>query len=169
MDPPELYRRHRARPAASLEGRAARGRSAPRPSGSARASLGLTQPYVFVPRLSLIVGPYTEYRNDLKDQSVAVGFNTTLITGSARSSIALEYRISARHIYEYHFGEVSSGDINLAELLALEYPALIDSLGYNEDKSTITLSGSFADVDDLTDPRRGWVVRPSARSRFRNR
>ena len=129
-----------------------------------RASLSLTQPYVFVPRLSLIVGPYAEYRNDLKDQSAAVGFNTTLVYRLAPlSSVALEYRISARDIYEYHFGAVSSGDINLLELLALEYPPLIDSLGYNENKSTFTLSGSFAEVDDLTDPRRGWVVRPSAK------
>jgi outer membrane protein assembly factor BamA len=129
-----------------------------------RASLSLTQPYVFVPRLSLIVGPYAEYRNDLKDQSAAVGFNATLIYRLAPlSSVALEYRFSARNIHEYHFGAVSTGDINLLELLALQYPPLIDSLGYNEDKSTITLSGSFASVDDLTDPRRGWVVRPSAK------
>jgi outer membrane protein insertion porin family len=129
-----------------------------------RASLSLTQPYVFVPRLSLIVGPYAEYRNDLKDQSAAVGFNATLVYRLAPlSSVALEYRFSARDIYEYHFGALSSGDINLLELLTLQYPPLIDSLGYNENKSTITLSGSFADVDDLTDPRRGWVVRPSAK------
>ena len=82
------------------------------------------------------------------------------------SSIALEYRFSTRHIYEYHFGAVSSGDINLLELLALQYPPLIDSLGYTENKSTFTLSGSFADVDNLTDPRRGWVVRPSAKITF---
>jgi outer membrane protein insertion porin family len=132
-----------------------------------RASLSLTQPYVFVPRLSLIVGPYAEYRNDLKDQSAAVGFNATLVYRLAPlSSVALEYRISARDIYEYHFGAVSSGDINLLELLALEYPPLIDSLGYNENKSTFTLSGSFAGVDDLTDPRRGWVIRPSAKVTF---
>jgi len=153
--------------AASLEGQSGAGAVGTEAEQLLRASLSLTQPYVFIPRLSLIVGPYTEYRNDLKDQSVAVGFNTTLVHRlGPLSSIALEYRISARHIYEYHFGEVSSGDINLAELLALEYPALIDSLGYNEDKSTITLSGSFADVDDLTDPRRGWVLRPSAKVTF---
>ena len=88
-----------------------------------RASLSLTQPYVFVPRLSLIVGPYAEYRNDLKDQSVAVGFNTTLVYRLAPlSSIALEYRFSARHIYEYHFGEVSSGDINLARAPGARVP-----------------------------------------------
>jgi outer membrane protein insertion porin family len=98
---------------------------------------------------------------------VAVGFNTALIHRlGPLSSIALEYRFSARHIYEYHFGAVSSGDIHLQELLALEYPPLLDSLGYSEDKSTFTLSGSFADVDDLTDPRRGWVVRPSAKVTF---
>ncbi|HEY7504001.1 MAG TPA: BamA/TamA family outer membrane protein [Gemmatimonadales bacterium] len=132
-----------------------------------RASVSLTQPYVFIPRLSFIVGPYAEYRNDLKDQSVAIGMNAALVHRlAALSSIALEYRFSRRHIYEYHFGAVSSGDINLAELLALQYPSLVDSLGYDENKSTLALSGSFAAVDNLTDPRRGWIVRPSAKITF---
>ena len=152
---------------ASLEGQSGAGAVGTEAEQLLRASLSLTQPYVFVPRLSLIVGPYAEYRNDLKDQSVAVGFNAALVHRlAALSSIALEYRFSTRHIYEYHFGAVSSGDINLLELLTLKYPPLIDSLGYTEDKSTFTLSGSFADVDDLTDPRRGWVLRPSAKVTF---
>jgi outer membrane protein insertion porin family len=152
---------------ASLEGQTGAGAVGTEAEQLLRASLSLTQPYVFVPRLSLIVGPYAEYRNDLKDQSVAVGFNATLVRRlAALSSIALEYRFSARHIYEYHFGAVSSGDLNLLELLALQYPPLIDSLGYNENKSTFTLSGSFANVDDLTDPRRGWLFRPSAKVTF---
>ena len=152
---------------ASLEGQSGAGAVGTEAEQLLRASLSLTQPYVFVPRLSLIVGPFAEYRNDLKDQSAAVGFNATLVHRlAALSSVALEYRFSARRIYEYHFGAVSTGDINLLELLTLQYPPLIDSLGYNENKSTFTLSGSFADVDDLTDPRRGWVVRPSAKVTF---
>ena len=152
---------------ASLEAQSGAGAVGTEAEQLLRASLSLTQPYVFIPRLSFIVGPYAEYRNDLKDQSVAVGVNAALVHRlAALSSIALEYRFSTRHIYEYHFGAVSSGDINLLELLALQYPPLIDSLGYTENKSTFTLSGSFADVDNLTDPRRGWVVRPSAKITF---
>ena len=108
---------------ASLEGQSGAGAVGTEAEQLLRASLSLTQPYVFVPRLSLIVGPYAEYRNDLKDQSVAVGFNTTLVHRLAPlSSVALDYRISARHIYEYHFGEVSTGDINLARAAGPRVP-----------------------------------------------
>ena len=152
---------------ATLEGQSGAGAVGTEAEQLLRASLSLTQPYVFIPRLSFIVGPYAEYRNDLKDQSVAVGMNAALVYRlAALSSVALEYRFSRRHIYEYHFGATSSGDIDLLELLTLKYPPLIDSLGYNENKSTFTLSGSFADVDNLTDPRRGWIVRPSAKITF---
>ena len=76
--------------AASLEGQSGAGAVGTEAEQLLRASLNLTQPYVFIPRLSLIVGPYAEYRNDLKDQSVAVGFNTTLIHRlGPLSSIAL--------------------------------------------------------------------------------
>ena len=76
--------------------------------------------------------------------------------------MALQYQFSARHIDEYHFGDVSAGDVSLGELLSLQFPHLIDSLGRDQNKSTITLSGTFSNVDDLGDPRRGWVVRPAA-------
>jgi outer membrane protein insertion porin family len=152
---------------ASLEAQSGAGAVGTEAEQLLRGSLSLTQPYVFVPRLSFVVGPYVEYRNDLRDQSVAVGVNAALVHRlAALSSIALEYRFSRRHIYEYHFGAVSSGDIDLLELLALKYPPLVDSLGYNENKSTFALSGSFAEVDNLTDPRRGWIVRPTAKITF---
>src|SRR5262245_10360108 len=152
---------------ASLEGQSGAGAVGTEAEQLLRASLSLTQPYVFIPRLSFIVGPYAEYRDDLKDQSVAVGVNAALVHRlAALSSIALEYRFSTRHIYEHHFGAVSTGDISVLELLALQYPPLIDSLGYSEKKSTFSLSGSFADVDNLTDPRAGWIVRPSAKITF---
>ncbi len=152
---------------ATLEGQSGAGAVGTEAERLLRTSLSLTQPYVFIPRLSLIVGPYAEYRNDLKDQSIAVGINAALVYRlAALSSIALEYRFSARHIYEYHFGAVTSGDVNLLELLSLQYPPLLDSLGYSENKSTVSLSGSFANVDDLTDPRRGWLLRPSVKVTF---
>ena len=152
---------------AAVEGQSGAGSIGTEAEQLARVSLSLTQPYVAVPRLSLVVGPYAEYRNDLKDQSVAVGFNTTLIYRLAPlSSIALDYRFSSRHIREYHFGTSSSGDVNLLELLALQNPTLLDSLGYDEKKSSFTLAGSFARLDDFTDPRRGWLLRPSAKVTF---
>jgi outer membrane protein insertion porin family len=127
-----------------------------------RGSLNLAQPYVFAPRFSLLVGPFAEYRDDLSDKSAAIGLSTILLYRIAPlSSIALQYQFSARRIYEYRFGDVSSG-ISLSEFLLDQNPALIDSLGRNIDKSSLTLTGSFGRVDDLANPRRGWLLRPSA-------
>jgi outer membrane protein insertion porin family len=128
-----------------------------------RGSLNLTQPYVGKSQLSLVVGPFAEYRDDFQDRSAAVGLSTTLIYRlAALSSVALRYQFSARRIFEYRFGDVSTDNISLLELLSLQYPPLIDSLGRNIDKSSLTLVGSISDVDDLAVPRRGWVIRPSA-------
>jgi outer membrane protein insertion porin family len=127
-----------------------------------RGSLNLAQPYVFAPRFSLLVGPFAEYRDDLSDKSAAIGLSTSLLYRIAPlSSIALQYQFSARRIYEYRFGDVSSG-VSLAEFLVNQNPALIDSLGRNINKSTLTLTGSFGRVDDLANPHRGWLLRPAA-------
>ncbi len=148
---------------ASLEGQTGAGAIGTEAEQLLRGSLSLTQPFVFDPRFSLIFGPWAEYRNDLKDRSGAIGLTATLVRRFLPlSSIALQYQFSARHIDEYHFGDVSAGDVSLGELLSLQFPHLIDSLGRDQNKSTITLSGTFSNVDDLGDPRRGWVVRPAA-------
>jgi outer membrane protein insertion porin family len=128
-----------------------------------RGSVSLTQPYVHVPQLSLVVGPFAEYRDDLEDRSIDLGLSTILLYRlGGFSSVALEYRYSASHIYEYRFGNSSSGTINLGELLALQAPALLDSLGRDVDRSSLALSGSFSKLDDLANPRRGWSIRPRA-------
>jgi outer membrane protein insertion porin family len=127
-----------------------------------RGSLNLAQPYVFAPRFSLLVGPFAEYRDDLSDKSAAIGLSTILLYRIAPlSSVALQYQFSARRIYEYRFGDVSAG-LSLFEFLVNRNPALIDSLGRNIDKSSLTLTGSFSRLDDLANPRRGWLLRPSA-------
>ncbi len=147
---------------ASLEGQTGAGAIGTEAEQLLRLSLGLTQPYVFAPRLSFIAGPWAEYRNDLHDQSGALGIDATLVYRLAvLSSVALSYRFSARNIREYHFGDVTAGDVDLLALLAARYPPLIDSLGDHENRSSLTLAASFNRVDDLSDPTRGWLVRPS--------
>jgi len=147
---------------ATLEGQTGAGSIGTEAEQLLRGSLSLTQPYVFKPGVSFIFGPWAEYRNDLQDESAAVGVDATLVRRlGPLSSIALRYRFSARHIYEYHFGDVSAGDISLLELLSVQFPALIDSLGHDERKSTLTLAGSFSRVDNLSNPRVGWLLRPS--------
>ncbi len=128
-----------------------------------RGSVTLNQPYVTRPRLSLAVGPFAEYRNDLQDRSFDVGLSTALLYRlRGFSSLALEWRYSASHIYEYRFGSGADGTISFSKLLAVEFPALIDSLGRDVQRSSIALSGSFSKLDDLANPRRGWSLRPRA-------
>jgi outer membrane protein insertion porin family len=128
-----------------------------------RGSLTLTQPYVHVPELSLGVGPYSEYRDDLRDRSVSVGISAVFLYRLASlSTIALEYQYEASHIYEYRLGNSTDGTTSLARLLALHFPALQDSLGHDTDKSSLTLTGSFGKADNLANPRRGWAIRPRA-------
>lgn len=148
---------------ASLEAQSGAGAIGTEAERLLRGSLNLEQPYVFGPRFSLLVGPFAEYRDDLSDRSAAVGLSTTLLYRLAPlSSIALQYQFSARRIYEYRFGDVSEGSITLSELIATRNPALIDSVGRNIDKSSLTLTGSFSRLDDLANPHRGWILRPSA-------
>jgi outer membrane protein insertion porin family len=149
--------------AATLEGQSGAGAVGSEAEQLLRTSLSLTQPYVFGPKRSLSVGPWAEYRNDLQDRSTAIGIDATLVHRLATLSwIALRYQLSARHIDEYHFGDASTGDISLLELVATQNPAILDSLGEYENKSTITLAGSFGNIDNVADPRQGWVLRPSA-------
>ena len=148
---------------ASLEGQTGRGAIGTEAEQLLRVSLSLTQPYVFTPRLSFIAGPWAEYRNDLHDESGAIGIDATLVYRlAALSSLALGYRFSARNIQEYHFGDITAGDVDLLALLAARYPPLIDSLGDHENRSSVTLAASFNRVDDVSDPTRGWLIRPSA-------
>jgi outer membrane protein insertion porin family len=147
---------------ASLEAQSGAGAIGTEAERLLRGSLNLAQPYVFASRFSLLVGPFAEYRDDLSDRSAAIGLSTTLLYRIAPlSSIALQYQFSARRIYEYRFGDVSSG-ISLSEFLVNNNPALIDSLGRNINKSSLTLTGSFSRLDDLANPRRGWMLRPAA-------
>ncbi len=57
---------------------------------------------------------------------------------------------------------MSSGSIDLSDVLVDQIPGLIDSLGRNIDKSSLTLSGSFSHLDDVANPRRGWLLYPVA-------
>ncbi len=115
---------------ATLEGQSGIGSVATQEEKLLRGSLTLTQPYIHVPQLSLGIGPFSEYRDDLRDRSVSVGVSGIFLYRLASlSTIALEYRYEASHIYEYRFGTSSDGTISLARLLALNNPALQDSLG----------------------------------------
>ena len=149
---------------ASVEGATGTGAIQGQGERFVRTSLTLTQPYVFRSGLLATFGPFAEYRDDYRDQSVALGVTAALIRRIGDlSSIALQYQYSGRHIYEYRGGEVSPGNISLLTLLSLQDPTVIDSLGTKEDESSLGLTATLSQVDNLVDPHRGFVFRPSVK------
>ncbi len=120
-----------------------------------RASLSFTQPYVYHRRLSLIAGPFVEYRNDYRDRSNAYGLSATLVYNvDPLRSIALRQIISKRNIQEVRFGDYESGAIDFLSLLSTL------AKGKTVLKNTIALQASYGSLDDIMVPRKGYLVRP---------
>jgi outer membrane protein assembly factor BamA len=126
-----------------------------------KGSVSLTQPYVFHRRLSVVASPFLEYRDDYRDQSVAVGFLTTLIyqVDPGRTA-ALVYTISNRRVTEARYGEYASGAIDILSLLS------IVARGDRVLKNSLGLQLSYGSLDDFTVPRRGYLLRPSMETTF---
>jgi len=128
-----------------------------RPEILYRAAVSLTQPYVFHRRLSAIVAPFIEARNDYRDRSAAAGISGTLIYKiDPLRSLALVYLYSDRRIAEVRFGDYTSGAIDILTLLNTL------AKGDRVLRSTISLQLSYGFLDDFTVPRSGILIRPSA-------
>lgn len=127
-----------------------------------RATLSLLQPYFLSRRMSGVVSPFVEQRDDATDRSLEYGSNFTVILRSAPSrSASLDYRLSRRRIYEYRLEDVTGGDVDLLTLLSYASQGFLDSLGTTLNNSVLTLSGRLGVLDQATNPRRGWLFRPA--------
>jgi outer membrane protein insertion porin family len=127
-----------------------------------RLSVSLKQPAIFTRRTSGVLTPFIEHRDDTQDLSTQYGTNATLVYQAAPlKSLSLDYQIARRHVEQYRFGDLASGDIDLFTFLVQASQGLLDSLGQNLQSSTFTLSGSLGTIDDAANPRRGIVVRPA--------
>jgi outer membrane protein assembly factor BamA len=125
-----------------------------------RLALTLFQPYVGDRRLSAAAGPFVEYRDDLRDRSRAVGLESSLVyaAGPLRS-LTLGYSLSHRRILDYGFGE-NLDPIEYLPLLGLADPDAAGRLGMERNRSAISLQGNYGRLDELANPRRGFVLRP---------
>lgn len=125
-----------------------------------RLSLTLLQPYVGDRRLSAALGPFVEYRDDLRDRSRAVGLDASLVyaAGPLRS-VTLGYSLAHRRILDYGFGE-DLDPIEYLPLLGLAAPDAAGRLGTLRNRSAISLQGSYGRLDQFANPRRGYVLRP---------
>jgi outer membrane protein insertion porin family len=127
-----------------------------------RLALTFFQPYLGTRRLSLVGGPWVEYRDDLRDRSQAVGFDGTLVYAtSPLRSISLGYSLSHREVFDYGFSD-DLDPIEYLPLLGLEDSASVGSLGTIFNRSTLTLDASWGELDAFANPRSGYVLRPRA-------
>jgi outer membrane protein assembly factor BamA len=125
-----------------------------------RLNLTAFQPYVGDRRVSAAGGPFVEYRNDLRDRSWAVGFEGSLVWAPAPlRSVSLGYSISHRRVYDYGFGSDLPPEQYLP-LLNLATPAAAGTLERSQNRSTLTLEGSYGRLDRIANPRKGYVIRP---------
>lgn len=123
-----------------------------------RATVSLRQPYLFTRRFSYIVAPYAELRDNELDESRAFGADVTLLYELDQIKTAtLQYGFETRDVARYSFGasrDEETSYIELVQATAVE-PGVIN-------RSTLGLSATYGNVDDPFDPRRGFVLRPSA-------
>ena len=131
-----------------------------RPVTDLQASLLFRQPYVGDRRVSLTVQPLVRRRDDRIENSRQAELSTSLVYSSAAlRTAALTLSASSRSL-------LSTADsiatlFEPAFVLGLAGEALGGSLGV--DALSLALSGTFGAVDDPLLPRRGVVLRPSAR------
>jgi outer membrane protein insertion porin family len=124
-----------------------------------RFSLTAFEPYVGDRRVSVAGGPFIEYRDDLRDRSWATGFEGTLVWSPAPlRSVSLGYSISHRRVYDYGFGSDLSPEQYLP-LLGLA-DSNVGTLETTRNRSTISLEGSYGQLDRIANPRKGYVIRP---------
>ncbi len=125
-----------------------------------RLAASVFQPYVGSRFLSAAGGPFVEYRDDLRDRSQAVGFEAALVYAtSPLRSVSLGYGISHREILDFGFGD-DLEPIDYLPLLGLADSASVGALGTTVNRSVLSLDASWGDVDDFSDPGKGYVVRP---------
>jgi outer membrane protein insertion porin family len=101
-----------------------------------------------------------EYRDDVRDRSRAVGFESTLIfADNPLRSVALGLTVSHREILDFGFGD----DLRPSQylpLLGLADSATVGALGTIHNRSVLTVDGSWGRLDQFANPREGYVLRP---------
>jgi len=125
-----------------------------------RLNLTAFQPYVGHRTLSAAGGPFIEYRSDLTDRSWAAGFQGSLVWAPAPlRSVTLGYSISHRRVYDYGIGSDLAPSQYLP-LLGLATPEAAGELQRTRNTNALTLEGSYGKLDQIANPRKGYVLRP---------
>jgi outer membrane protein assembly factor BamA len=131
-----------------------------------RLAASLEQPGFLSRRMSGLVGPFVELRDDDRDRSTQVGMNATMIYRlRPLRSVTLDYQVARRHVSQYHVG-LATGELDLFALFGIPSEDVIDSLAANLNTSTVTASAVVGTLDDAANPRRGFVFRPAIQTTF---
>ncbi len=125
-----------------------------------RLGATLFQPYVWHRKLSVVGGPFVEYRDDLRDRSWAYGLDGSLVwaAGPLRS-VSLGYSFSRREILEFGFGEDLEPEESLP-ILGLADSAQVGQLDRTIRRGVVRLAANYGALDEFANPRRGYVLRP---------
>ena len=114
-------------------------------------SFALRQPFLGHRRLSLSVAPFGRFRDDFRDESVELGFETGLIYQiDALRHVSLRHEIGQRRLRDV----VQLGPV--AERVAAGDSAYATTFV----TSALSLVASYGRLDDRLSPRSGYLVRP---------
>lgn len=131
-----------------------------RPVTDLQASLLFRQPYFLNRRVALTVQPLVRQRDDRIENSRQGELSTSLVySSSALRTAALTLSASTRSLLSTT--DAITTLFEPAYVLGVAGEELGGSLGV--DALTLALTGTFGAVDDPLTPRRGVIVRPSAR------
>lgn len=116
------------------------------PERAYRGAITYTRPFLFHPRLTLTIGPFGQYRDNLTDRSWQAGLETALVFEAGQYRfITFRHRYTTRRILDYRFGPGS--ELDLVTLLELIATGAIDSLGTRIERSTFGLTATIGRYD----------------------
>ena len=120
-------------------------------------SISLHQPYLGNRRVSGLVSPFVEYRDDHFDRSTRTGVDLTAIweRGPFRT-LSLRYGFSVRKVSTAR----GAGLTGVTDLISLLHA--IDTTNVDVRTSVLTSRLSWGKIDDALNPRSGWLVRAAA-------
>jgi outer membrane protein insertion porin family len=121
-------------------------------------SLSLRQPYLFDRRISGVLRPFGEYRNDFRDRSLAGGMETGfLFQRGPRRTLSLRYSLTYRNVLDSRPGGTFGENQDLAELLAT-----LDSLNLDRRTSSLRFTTQWGRNRTLRGGAWSWEVIGSA-------
>jgi outer membrane protein insertion porin family len=139
---------------ASIEARTGFLGTARGPQSRYGTSVTLRQPYLGHYRLSGLLTPGVEYRDDERDRSIKAGIDATVLwERDPLRNVSIDYSFSNRWVSQTRGGGLV-GAGNLIELLRA-----LDTLDAGGRTGVLTVSSTWGRVDNPINPSSGWVTR----------